>query len=216
MRDSSLRVLKLLRSLSAGCLSSCRTRTRTLPYRECRLPSAPRRDQVSTGCSGTFFTFNKLGKSSCVVNRDFSGCVATGVHAPSQRMLHIPYIGNKCFINGSSKIIQTRLLAIVRILLPIGIQQKFTMRNRKQLVLGIYIILNKRFIVSFQRFFYNTPANQVIPARTFQCQLARTFFVLQMFQDFGFTHGKRQCRYIDTCTNLIYYVNGLCCFTLVI
>jgi hypothetical protein len=108
--------------------------------------------------------FNKLGKSSCVVNRDFSGCVATGVHAPSQRMLHIPYIGNKCFINGSSKIIQTRLLAIVRILLPIRIQQKFTMRNRKQLVLGIYIILNKWFIVSFQRFFYNTPANQVIPA----------------------------------------------------
>ena len=51
-------------------------------------------------------------------------------------------------------------------------------------MLGIYIILNKRFIVSFQRFFYNTPANQVIPARTFQCQLARTAF--DLFRDKGF------------------------------
>ena len=46
-----------------------------------------------TGCA--FGTNGPTKTATWVTSMVTNGCVATGVHAPSQRMLHIPYIGNK-------------------------------------------------------------------------------------------------------------------------
>ena len=99
------------------------------------------------------------------------------------------------------------LLTVVRILNPIRIQQEFRVRYWQQAMLGIDVVLNEFFIMVFQRLFSNPPAQQVIPASSFQCELCRTLNILQVLQHGILAHALIQQLDIGTFAHDIDIVN---------
>ena len=57
------------------------------------------------------------------------------------------------------------------------------MRDREEFVLSFHEVLYVWFVVLLERLAYDVPADEVIPARTFECELAWTFYILEVFQN---------------------------------
>lgn len=90
------------------------------------------------------------------------------------------------------------------------------MRDRKEFVLSFHEVLYVWFVVLLERLAYDVPADEVIPARTFECELAWTFYILEVFQNLIFSHGQRQSRNMDSVTDLVYVLDGVWCIASVV